>query len=92
MKRSGISSERIVGLLILGIVMFSPPFILIFDKPVLVAGIPLLFLYLFLAWAALIALMMLVVERSQVNAEQERKIKAMNKEPGGTTSVTGEKN
>jgi len=92
MKRSGISSERIVGLLILGILMFSPPFILIFDKPVLVAGIPLLFLYLFLAWAALIALMMLVVERTQVNAEQERKIKAVNKEPGDTTSVTGEKN
>lgn len=91
MKHSGISSERIVGLFILGILLFSPPFILIFDKPVLVAGIPLLFLYLFVAWAALIVLMMLVVERTEVTAEQERKIRAVNKEPGGTTSVSGEK-
>ena len=91
MKHPGISSERIVGLLILGILLFSPPFILIFDKPVLVAGIPLLFLYLFVAWAALIVLMMLVVERTEVTAEQERKTRAINKEPGGTTSVTGEK-
>jgi hypothetical protein len=89
MTRSRISGERIVVLLILGVLLFSPPFILIFDKPVLVAGIPLLFLYLFAAWAALIVLMMLVVERGGVEGEQATDIKAYTGESGGVTNGSG---
>lgn len=86
MNRSGIPSERIVVLLILGVLLFSSPFILIFDKPVLVAGIPLLFLYLFAAWAALIVLMMLVVERVEVEDEQATDFKPNTRESGGVTN------
>ena len=83
MNRSEISSERIVILFILGILLFSPPFILIFDKPELVAGIPSLFLYLIVAWAVLIALMMLVVERTEGNGEQGNNTKVTKKKPRG---------
>jgi hypothetical protein len=98
MKRSEFSTARIVGLLILGIFLFSPPFILIFDKPVLVAGIPMLFLYLVVAWAVLVALMMFVIEHTEVNSEhtevnseQERSIQAAKKESSGVTGASGEK-
>ena len=35
---------------VLGLVMMSYPFISIFNKPTLMFGIPLLYLYLFLGW------------------------------------------
>lgn len=92
MKHSGISSERLVVLLILGVLLFSPPFILIFDKSVLVAGIPLLFLYLFAAWLALIVLTMLVVERGEVEDEQSTDIKAFTTESEAVTNDSGKIN
>ena len=92
MNRSEISSERLVITFILGILLFSPPFILIFDNPALVAGIPMLFLYLIIAWAALIALMMLVIEYTQGDAGQGEEIEVAKKESGEVTGVPGEKN
>ena len=50
-----------------------------------------LFLYLIIAWAALIALMMHVVEHTGGNGEQGSNIKVAKKEPEGVTSVHGEK-
>ena len=91
MNRSKISSERIVILFILGILLFSPPFILIFDSPALVAGIPKLFLYLIVAWAALIALMMLVIEYAQDDTGRDQEIEVSEPESGETTSVPGDK-
>jgi len=35
----------------------------VFNVPAMIFGIPLLYVYFFLAWAALIALMALVIER-----------------------------
>ncbi len=92
MNRSEISSERIVILFILGILLFSPPFILIFDSPAFVAGIPKLFLYLIVAWAALIMLMMLVIEYPQGGTGQEEEIEASKKESDEVTGAPGEKN
>lgn len=65
MNRSGSASDRLVVLFILGIVLFSPPFLLIFDNPATILGIPALFLYLFVAWAMLIALIALVIEKME---------------------------
>jgi len=59
----GIASERLVALFILGILLFSPPFLFIFDHSATVMGIPVLYLYLFVAWAALIGLMALAIEK-----------------------------
>ena len=90
MNRSEISSERIVILFILGILLFSPPFILIFDKPALVAGIPILFLYLIVAWAALISLMMLVVEHTEGKDEEGNNSKVVKEKPGSESIDTAE--
>ena len=59
----GIASERLVALFILGVLLFSPPLLFIFDNSATVMGIPLLYLYLFVAWAALIGLLALAIEK-----------------------------
>jgi hypothetical protein len=61
----GIASERLVALFILGVLLFSPPFLLIFDNSATVMGIPVLYLYLFVAWAALIGLLALAIEKME---------------------------
>ena len=50
-----------------------------------------LFLYLVVAWAVLVALMMFVIEHTEVNSEQERSIQAAKKESSGVTGASGEK-
>ncbi len=60
MRRPGVGAERLIGLFLIGAIGFSPPILTLFDKPVLVAGIPLLYLYLFAFWIVLIALASLV--------------------------------
>lgn len=47
--------------LVLGALMINYPFLQIFNRPVLVAGFPLLFLYFVLGWAASIAVIGLYV-------------------------------
>lgn len=49
--------ERLAGVFLLGLVLFNPPVLTIFGQGGNLAGVPLLFFYLFAAWAALIALM-----------------------------------
>jgi hypothetical protein len=61
----GIASERLVALFILGVLLFSPPFLLIFDNSATLMGIPVLYLYLFVAWAALIGLLALAIEKME---------------------------
>lgn len=67
--------EALVALFAFGLVAFSPLVLDVFDPPpellgaggggtVMVLGIPLLFLFLFLAWGVLIGLLGLVVERA----------------------------
>jgi len=88
-NRSGIASERLVVLFILGIFLFSPPFLFIFDTPDTLMGIPVLYLYLFFAWAVLIGLMVLAIEqveggRHEVDAKvTTRKSGEMVAEPNG---------
>ncbi len=57
-------SERLVSLFLFAVLLFSPPLILIFDSRSIVAGFPVLYLYLFIAWAILIVLLALVSELS----------------------------
>lgn len=57
-------SARFLALFLLGTVAFNPPLLAIFDVDTLVLGIPLLYVYLFAAWATLIALVGLAAERS----------------------------
>jgi apolipoprotein N-acyltransferase len=54
-----------VAVFLLGALLFSWPLLALFDVPASVAGVPLLCLYLFAAWAGLIVLIAAVSGRSQ---------------------------
>ena len=53
---------RFVALCMLGMVLFNFPVLAIFNVPATLLGVPVLYAYMFAAWAALIALMALVAE------------------------------
>ena len=55
--------QRFVALCMLGMVLFNFPILALFNVPGTLLGVPVLYAYLFIAWAALIALMALVANR-----------------------------
>ena len=61
--RSGMTGQRLVALFLLGFLVFDYPIFALFAGPAHVAGVPLVYAFVFVAWALLIALMALVVER-----------------------------
>ena len=63
MHASSRKRQQLVGLFLLGCLLFNYPLITLFDRPVLVLGVPLLYAYLFGAWALIIALVALIAER-----------------------------
>ena len=54
--------QRFVALCVLGIVLFNYPVLALFNVPGTLFGIPILYAYIFLAWAALIGLMALIAD------------------------------
>ena len=56
MTRRNRTQQRLIAIFVLGAVLLIPPILSVFSKPVRILGIPVLYLYLFLAWAALIAM------------------------------------
>ena len=76
-------SERLVALFLLAVLLFSPPLLLIFDTPSTLAGVPILYLYLFAAWAVLIVLLALISELSQQDsADHESAVPPSRAAPG----------
>ena len=63
MSKPNAKGQRLVALFLLGNVIFNYPLLALFNRPVSVAGIPLLYLYVFGAWALLIALLAVTVEK-----------------------------
>ena len=57
-----IKGQRLVGLSMLGCLVFNYPILELFNRPGTVLGIPVLYAFIFAAWGLLIALMALVVE------------------------------
>ena len=58
-----LTGQRLIALFLMGALLFNYPLIALFASSVELAGIPLLHVYVFVAWALLIALMALVIER-----------------------------
>jgi hypothetical protein len=54
--------QRFVALCMLGLLLFNYPILALFNLSGTVFGVPVLYAYIFFAWAALIALMALVAE------------------------------
>jgi len=63
MKRSGKTGQRLAAIFMMGCVVLNYPILFLFARQGEIAGIPLLFAYVFGAWSLLIGLMALVVER-----------------------------
>ena len=56
---------RMIGVAALALLLFGFPFMALFDVDVLVLGVPLLWAYLFVAWAIVIALIAWVVRDAE---------------------------
>lgn len=63
MYKPNIKSQRLAALFVLGCLLFNYPLLALFNRPILLGSIPLLYVYVFAAWALLIALLALVVEK-----------------------------
>ena len=57
--------QRLTALCLLGFLLFNYPILALFNLPNTVFGIPVLYVWIFCAWAVLIALMAWVVERRE---------------------------
>jgi hypothetical protein len=55
--------QRLIGLCLLGFVLFNYPILALFNVPGSLFGVPVLYAWIFLSWAVLIALMAWVVEK-----------------------------
>ena len=62
MGDTDVKSQRFVALCILGVLLFNFPILALFNVSGSVLGVPVLYIYIFGAWAALIALMALAAE------------------------------
>lgn len=65
MKKPGPSGARLVCVFLAGCLLFSFPLMALFNVPGSVFGIPVLYAYLFAAWAALIVLVAALMEREE---------------------------
>jgi len=63
MNRSRLTGSRLVALFLLGCALLNYPLLSIFDRAADLFGVPLLYAYVFAAWAGLIALMAVVIEQ-----------------------------
>jgi hypothetical protein len=62
MGESEAKGQRLVGLCLLGFVLFNYPILALFNLPASIFGIPVLYAWIFFAWAVLIAAMAWVIE------------------------------
>ena len=60
-------NDRLVALFALGILLFTYPFISLCNRALTFLGIPLLYIYLFVAWAGIISGIILVTYYSNGN-------------------------
>ena len=65
MLRSNLKGQRLVALFLLGGLLFNYPLLAVFNVAGEAFGIPALYVYIFLAWALMIGLLAIVIERSR---------------------------
>lgn len=70
MPRSGRRNERMTFLFVVGLLVFNPPLLLMFDTTDSIFGLPVLYVYLFLSWAFLVGLAALSME-GQITADED---------------------
>jgi len=65
MTRSTFTTQRLIAVFLFGLLLFNYPVLALFNRAADTFGIPVLYVYLFGAWAVLIALLARVIERSR---------------------------
>lgn len=65
MNNFEMKGQRLIALAILGFLVFNYPILALFNRPGTVFGIPVLYVFIFAAWALLIALMAVVIEMTE---------------------------
>ena len=63
MKKSASKTARLWCLFALGCLLFNYPLLALFNVPASVFGLPVLYLYLFVVWAMMIAMLAWLMER-----------------------------
>ncbi len=58
------TAERLVAVFMMGLALFMPPLLAVFSQGGSMAGIPLIYVYLFAAWIGLIAVLAMIVEQA----------------------------
>ena len=64
MRRGRLKGQRRVALFLLGCLLLNYPLLSLFAGRAELFGVPILYVYVFLAWALVIAAMAFIVERS----------------------------
>jgi hypothetical protein len=62
-KPPGIDHQRLIALFLLGSALFNFPLLSIFNRAATLFGIPILYVYVFVSWALIIALVAWIIER-----------------------------
>ncbi len=60
-----LKGQRLIALFLVGCLLFNYPVLAIFSQDGLIWGMPILYVYIFTAWIAVIGLMMLIIEVRQ---------------------------
>lgn len=63
MMRTGLARQRLVAVFLAAVLLLNYPVLSLFDLPQSVMGIPVLYLFMFAVWAAVIAAITWIVER-----------------------------
>lgn len=63
--RKDLAGQRLIAVCLAATLLFNFPLLSLFDVPAEIMGVPLLYVYLFATWAAVIAAITWVVERRQ---------------------------
>ncbi|MCP4106813.1 MAG: hypothetical protein GY749_14960 [Desulfobacteraceae bacterium] len=75
MPESKIKNARLVGMFLLGCILLNYPILSLFNIDIMLFGIPLLYVYIFGIWAALIGLIVFITQSRSLNIpEQTTKI------------------
>ncbi len=71
MTSLAVKARRLVGIFLLGVVLFNYPVLSLFNREMFLSGIPILYLYLFGTWALLIFLTAMVTGSRRSGFRQE---------------------
>lgn len=63
MMRTNLARQRLVAVFLAAVLLFNYPVLSLFDRPAAILGVPMLYIYIFAIWAAVIAAITWIVER-----------------------------